>query len=359
MPGDPYWWTRASRLRQAVAMERTALLLYDDAMVDHQPGWGHPERPERLLAIEEALRADPVDGATWERPTPAPEEPVRAVHIDRHLGYLESLRGRSGMVDGDTTVSAGSIDAAWLAAGAAVRSVDAVLAGEYGSAFALVRPPGHHAEADRGMGFCLINNVAVAAEHARARGCERVLIVDWDVHHGNGTQHSFAERDDVLFFSVHRHPFYPGSGGSHFVGRGTGEGHNVNVPLSRHVGDAGYLSVFEEILVPVAQEYDPDLILVSAGFDAHHADPLGGMGVTDEGFAALCGVVLGLADRCCDGRVALTLEGGYDLEGLAGSVRACVEVLCGATAPSGFAGADEVDHALPGVREIQRRWWPV
>jgi acetoin utilization deacetylase AcuC-like enzyme len=235
------------------------------------------------------------------------------------------------------------------------------MADEFGAAFALVRPPGHHAEAGQGMGFCLFNNVAIAAEHAIAeRGCERVLIVDWDVHHGNGTQHSFDDREDVLFFSVHRHPFFPGTGTLRAVGRGAGEGRNLNVPLHRPMGDAEYVALFDELLVPVAEEFDPDLILVSAGFDAHANDPLGGMDVTEEGFAALCGTVRDIAGRCCDGRVALTLEGGYDLDGLARSVHACTEVLCGATPPGGFGAPDRAAvEVLSEVQALHRRWWPV
>ena len=342
-------------------MAPSTLLIYDDAMVDHRPGWGHPERPERLDAIVGLLRERPIPGARWERPPAADQEPVLRVHEERYVAYLESLRGRSAMVDGDTTVSKGSLPAAWLAAGAAVRAVEAVTGDEAGAAFALVRPPGHHAEADRGMGFCLFNNVAIATEHAlAARGCDRVLIVDWDVHHGNGTQHSFEDRDDVLYFSVHRHPYFPGTGSLRATGRGPGEGRNVNVPLHRPMGDAEYVAVFEELLVPVAQEFDPDLVLVSAGFDAHASDPLGGMDVTEEGFAALCGAVRGIADSCCGGRVALTLEGGYDLDGLARSVHACVEVLCGATPPGGFGRPDAAASQVLGeVQAIHRRWWPV
>ncbi len=341
-------------------MERTTLLLYDDAMVDHRPGWGHPERPERLDAIVGLLREQPIAGARWETPPVGDEEAARRVHEGRYVAYVESLRGRMAMVDGDTTVSEGSLPAAWLAVGAATRGVEAVLADEVGSAFALVRPPGHHAEADRGMGFCLFNNVAIAAEHALEKGCERVLIVDWDVHHGNGTQHSFEDRDDVLFFSVHRHPFYPGTGSLRVTGRGAGAGHNVNVPLHRPMGDAEYTAIFEEVLAPVAGEFDPDLVLVSAGFDAHARDPLGGMDVTEEGFAALCGQVRAVADACCDGRVVLTLEGGYDLGGLARSVHACVEVLCGATPPGGFGRPDAVASQVLGeVQALHRSWWPV
>ena len=342
-------------------MSSSTLLLYDDAMVDHRPGWGHPERPERLEAIVELLHDRPIEGVGWERPPIAEPESVSRVHQERYVRYLESMRGRRGMVDGDTTLSEGSLPAAWLAAGAATRAVDAVMEDEAGAAFALVRPPGHHAESDHGMGFCLFNNVAIAAEHAiAARGCQRVLIVDWDVHHCNGTQRSFEDREDVLVFSVHRHPFFPGTGSSRSVGRRGGEGRNVNVPLHRPMGDAEYAAIFDELLVPVGQEFDPDLVLVSAGFDAHASDPLGGMDVTEEGFAALCGAALGIARRCCGGRMALTLEGGYDLDGLARSVRACVEVLCGSTPPGGFGAPDRAAvQVLAEVQALHRRWWPV
>ncbi len=316
------------------AMARDVLLLVDDTMLGHDPGPHHPERPDRLRAIVAALRGSPVAGVRWVVPRPAPREAIERIHEPAYVDGIERLRGRSAALDLDTTVSPGSIPAALLAAGAAIDAVTAVTAGDARCAFALVRPPGHHAEAQRAMGFCLFNNIAIAAAHARAAlGCQRVLIVDWDVHHGNGTQHAFYDRSDVLYFSTHRSPFYPGTGGADEVGAGEGAGHTVNVPLGARCGDAEYAAIFDELLGPVADAYRPDLLLVSAGFDAHRDDPLGGMGVTAEGFAALCGRVRGITQRHAGDRLVLILEGGYDLGALAESVHACVEVLAGATCP--------------------------
>jgi acetoin utilization deacetylase AcuC-like enzyme len=211
------------------------------------------------------------------------------------------------------------------------------------------------------MGFCLFNNTAVAAAHARAAlGLQRVLIVDWDVHHGNGTQHVFEASRDVLYFSTHQYPFYPGTGAADEVGAGHGLGHTVNVPLPAGCGDAEYAAVFDAVLEPVAETYRPDLVLVSAGFDAHADDPLGDMGVSTAGFAALCHRVRAIARRHAGGRLALVLEGGYDLTALAGSVRACVEILAGAAPPPAPAGpAPAVAKVIDLVHAAQRGLWPL
>lgn len=252
----------------------------------------------------------------------------------------------------------GSTDASYLAAGAAIEAVTAVMQGAADNAFALVRPPGHHAEVDRAMGFCVFANVAIAAEHARQTlGAQRVLVVDWDVHHGNGTQHVFEARDDVLVFSAHQWPHYPGTGGQHEQGRGAGTGYTINAPLPAGLGDGDYASIFREVLRPVAESFRPDLVLVSAGFDAHRDDPLGGMAVTADGFAGLCGVVREIAGLSAGGKLVLVLEGGYDLAGLADSVHACVEVLAGATPPVAAAASAAGEAALRQTLATQRRHW--
>ncbi|MGM0576656.1 MAG: histone deacetylase family protein [Myxococcota bacterium] len=334
------------------------LLLFDDRMVDHDPGMGHPERPDRLRTLWTSLREDPVPGTRWVTPRPAQRAPLVRVHAESYVDAIDRLDGRSRRLDPDTIVSPATVAAAHLAAGATLDAVEAVIDGEADGAFALVRPPGHHAEHARAMGFCLFNNVAVAAEQAlREHGCERVLIVDWDVHHGNGTQHIFEHRRDVLYFSVHRHPFYPGSGGVTEVGTGAGEGYSVNVPFRGPARGADFLRAFREVLVPVAAEYRPDLVLVSAGFDAHQRDPLGGMRVTDEGYAALCGVVREIAQEHADGRVALALEGGYDLRGLRESVRACLQILRGDTPPEPRTTTPQGDADVQRAVEVLRRYW--
>ncbi len=350
-------------------MTAEVLLLSDPAMFEHDPGPGHPERPQRLVTVCDALRTQPVAGTRWAIPQPAPNPLLERVHAPVYVDHLDELRGTSARLDADTLVSPGSIAAARLAAGAAVDAVTAVIAGRARRAFALVRPPGHHAEVDRAMGFCLLNNIAVAAAHARADlGCRRVLIVDWDVHHGNGTQHAFFDRRDVLFFSTHRFPFWPGTGDLHEIGADAGIGFTVNVPLPAGCGDTEYRAVFDELLVPVADDFEPELILVSAGFDAHTRDPLGGMSMTTQGYRSLCGVVCELADRLCDGRLALILEGGYDLDALAGSVRACVEVLAGAASPESRAPPEpqevmgsegSAERVIGEVRRIHRGFWPL
>jgi len=312
----------------------TTLLLMDDAMIEHAPGPGHPERPDRLRAISKLIHETTIDATHIESPPTVTREAVERVHPAAYVDRIDGAEGQRVSLDPDTHLSEGSVRAARLAAGAAVRSVDAIMAGEVDNAFALVRPPGHHALPDRAMGFCVYNNVAIAAEHARAvHGLSRVLIVDWDVHHGNGTQDIFYGRDDVLFFSTHQFPFYPGSGAAREVGNASGNGFTVNVPFSAGATDADLRRSFTEVLEPIAESFEPELVLVSAGFDSHRRDPLGEMELSDEGFADLCDSVKSIATKHANGRLALLLEGGYDLEGLATSVVACTRVLAGETAP--------------------------
>lgn len=310
------------------------LLITDPVMLDHVNGPGHPERPERLAAVLANLEGHPVAGTRFVAPRLATPGELARVH-DR--GYIEALtrhRGRSVQLDGDTAMSPGSYDAALHAAGAAIQAVTSVVAGDARNAFALVRPPGHHAEAGRAMGFCLFNNVAVAIAHAReALGVGRVLHIDWDIHHGNGTQNAFYDRRDVLVIDAHRAPFYPGTGGLAEVGRGAGEGYTLNVPMPPGLGDSDYAHALRTLAVPVADAFRPELVFVSAGFDSHRDDPLGDQRVSHEGFAELCGIAQGIAEAYAGGRLVLCLEGGYDLVGLTQSVRACVEVLAGSTPP--------------------------
>lgn len=307
----------------------TTRIVSDPAYLQHIAGPMHPESPGRLRAIQGLLSSTPVQGVQHGVARPATRTELTRVHDDAHVAQVLALSGQHAQLDSDTAMSPGSADAALLAAGAAAELTLQVVSGELTNGFALVRPPGHHAERDRAMGFCLFNNVAVAAEAALAAGAQRVLVLDWDVHHGNGTQHTFAARRDVLFCSSHQYPFYPGTGAANEIGHGAGEGYTVNVPLPGGMNDADYGAVFHDVFLPRALAYRPDVILVSAGFDAHRADPLGGMDVTERGFAAMASAMKSLAEEVCGGKLVLLLEGGYDLDGLSQSVHACVEVLAG------------------------------
>jgi len=307
----------------------STLVITDKRFLDHDPGAGHPESPARLDAVLADLARAPVAGVSIEAPRFATDEEIESVHPATYRAALAALAGRRARLDPDTATSPGSWDAARLAAGAAVDAALATMNGRARNAFALVRPPGHHAEPDHAMGFCLLNNAAIAAEAARRAGAARVLIVDWDVHHGNGTQDIFAARDDVLYMSVHQFPFYPGTGAAREVGAGAGRGATVNCPLPGGQGDADYGAVFHDLFLPVARAFQPELVIVSAGFDAHARDPLADMRVSERGFAAMASLLAQLADEACGGRLALMLEGGYDLPALAASVRATLEVMTG------------------------------
>ncbi|KFA93345.1 histone deacetylase family protein [Archangium violaceum] len=336
------------------------LLLTDPLFLRHDPGPEHPECPERLSRILDLLNQEPIRGTERRAPRPATEEELAAVHTQRLRDSLRAMRGRHEVIDPDTLTSPDTYDAAVLAAGASVQAVEEVLAGRARNAFALVRPPGHHAEPDRAMGFCLFNNVAIAAEAARRQGAERVLIFDWDVHHGNGTQAAFWTRRDVLYMSVHQYPYYPDSGAPFEVGEGPGAGYTLNCGMEGGATDADYGAFFQDLFLPVAQAYKPDLVLVSAGFDAHHADPLADMRLTERGFAAMCTALRELAESTCQGRLVLMLEGGYSLEGLSESVHACVEVMAGERKDGFPMGVSrEAAAALQRSREALKPYWSV
>lgn len=307
----------------------TTLLLTSPRCLDHDMGDGHPERRQRLEAILAHLEHAGPPGLQWREPAPAPVEAVRANHSEKHLDLIRNLSatGRLHALTPDTCVGPATWDAALLASGGALTAVDAVLAGRADNAFCLHRPPGHHAEWDTAMGFCFFNHVAIAARHLRAQGVPRVAIVDWDVHHGNGTQSAFYHDPDVFFFSVHQFPHYPGTGQAHETGAGQGSGTTLNVPIGAGHGDDEYVVILEERLRPALEEFRPDFLLLSAGFDAHHRDPLGDMELTQTGFARLTGQVLGMARDLCGGRLVSLLEGGYDLEATAAAVQAHLEVL--------------------------------
>jgi len=293
--------------------------VYDPIYLEHDLP-SHPENARRLRCIISTLEDEGMLARLrFLEPRPATTEELQRVHAPAHLERVKRMaQAGGGYLDPDTYVSPRSFDAALMAAGGVVRAVEAVLAGEITNGFALVRPPGHHATATRAMGFCLFNNVAVAARAALVGGkVERIFIADFDVHHGNGTHDAFTDDPAVFYFSTHQYPYYPGTGPWSETGRGDGEGTVLNVPLPAQVGDAGYAQIFAELVWPLVERFRPDLILVSAGYDAHWSDPLAQMNLSLTGYAWLQRELVRMAGQLCDGRIVFTLEGGYQMDVLA------------------------------------------
>ena len=340
--------------------KRPTVGLYDDPVFrEHDAGAGHPERPERLDALREGLREAGLEREMTVRPVrPATREELERAHTARHVAVIAATDGQRHRFDADTAASPRSYAAAVRAAGAVVDAVDQVLDGTLDRAFCAVRPPGHHATGDRAMGFCLFNNVAVGAAHALARGLERVAVVDFDVHHGNGTQEIFWRDPRVLYVSSHQYPFYPGTGGASEVGEGEGRGFTVNLPMAAGLGDGEYARAYREIVEPIGRAFDPQLVLVSAGFDAHADDPLAGMRLTPVGFAELAGVCVALAGGAGQGRVVTVLEGGYSLEGIAASAAAVTaRLLDRPSSPLAAETRPGFDRLLEAWRAAQSPFW--
>ena len=340
----------------------------DERYTRHVMPGEHPERPARIRCLLENRGMFQLDNVLrLESARRAGRDDLLRVHDAADIDRVAATAGRQyAMLNPDTHTSRLSYETALYAAGGLLDTVDAVMDGRVNNGFAMVRPPGHHAEADRAMGFCLFNNVAIAARYLLEKyGLERVLVVDWDVHHGNGTQRSFYDDKRVLYVSTHQYPCYPGTGPARETGSGDGVGYTVNIPLPPGCGDAEYVAAFDRIVCPVARAYKPQFVLVSAGFDAHSDDPLAGMDVTESGYARLASAVLEIADQSACGRVVAVLEGGYNLEALAGSVSAVVFTLGnGGRGGGGYPaieplGGIETDRLLGPVVRIVSGFWPL
>jgi acetoin utilization deacetylase AcuC-like enzyme len=338
------------------------LVLHTDRFGEHTPPPGHPERAERDAVMHVVAQEWARRGAVLEEPGPATVEQILRVHSDRFVERLEAAAGRAAMLDPDTFTSPESWDVTRLAAGAAAAAVDAVLDGKARRAMALVRPPGHHSGRDLARGFCLVNSVAVAAARALDRGIPRVAIIDFDVHHGNGTQEIFEADPRVLVVSTHQWPLYPGTGTAGEAGTGEGLGFTVNVPIERGATDADYDAIFGDLVIPITRQFEPGILLVSAGFDAHEQDPLGGMRLSAGGFARITQRITAAADACCAGRAVFVTEGGYDLAAFAASLDATLGALEAGPAPlEALAGPDGAPTrgraAIGRAYAVQAQYW--
>ena len=341
-------------------------IVRDPRYLQHITSEYHPENHRRLEVIYEMLNDEDMLGKYEDiQPRLATEEELELIHVPEYISRVAATEGISHvMLDPDTQTSPKSYEAARLAVGGVLESIDGIMAGDIQNGFALVRPPGHHAESDRGMGFCLFNNVAVGAQYAITKhSLDRILIVDWDLHHGNGTQNTFYNTPNVLYFSTHQFPYYPGTGSLSETGSGNGQGFTVNVPLSGGQGDEDYAQIFKKILHPICCQYKPQFIIVSAGFDTYFQDPLGSMKITPRGFAELTQSLLEISHINCADRILFVLEGGYHLDGLRESVKVVLKQLMGESSlsttetPEKPHGSQYIDSLIHRVADVQKEFW--
>jgi acetoin utilization deacetylase AcuC-like enzyme len=337
------------------------VLISSPRFADHLTPPGHPERVERAEVMQAVVAEWRQHGGSVREPRAASRAELLRVHSEHHLATIDRTAGRSSSLDPDTFASPQSRDVAMVAAGAALVGVETIVESKATRAFALVRPPGHHAERDRAMGFCLYNNVAAAASHALALGMKRVVVMDYDVHHGNGTQWIFYEDPRVLYISTHQYPFYPGTGAAEDVGRGKGLGYTVNVPLEAGATDDDYREVFKAVVTPVIDQFKPELVMISAGFDAHERDPLARMRLSTAGYASMTASLSEAADKHCHGRIVAVTEGGYDLAALKACLQTTLAVLDGSAVDSSAETApgptSRSRSAIAAVRAVHARFW--
>jgi len=302
-------------------------IAYHEKFIEHNLGVLHPERPRRLVEIVSLLRKELYDKLDFIEPKEADEKDLLKVHSKDYIDLVKRLSERGGLIDLDTPVPKGTFEIAKLAVGAGIRVVSEIHKESYKADFALVRPPGHHAGKDFGGGFCYFNNIAIAVRYLQSRGIKKCAILDWDAHHGNGTQDIFYDDPTVLYFSTHQSPLYPGTGKIDEIGINEGEGYNINFPLKAGTTGKSFEFILDEIFIPVVREFEPDFVLVSAGYDAYFRDPLTNLNFTVETYANATRKVKELSEEICEGRLAFFLEGGYELKGLSYSVLATVSTL--------------------------------
>tara|TARA_Y100000588_G_C14258928_1_gene926732 strand:+ start:479 stop:1504 length:1026 start_codon:yes stop_codon:yes gene_type:complete len=336
-----------------------AHLIWSQRFLKHVPPVGHPEQVARASVMQKVAEGWISDGGSASEPNQGAAEHILRVHSRQHFENIEKTAGSNFRFDQDTYASPESSLVAKLAVGASIDAVDYALSGK--PAVAFVRPPGHHAEQDRAMGFCFYNNIAIAASYALSSGRKKIAIVDYDVHHGNGTQWMFYDDPRVLYISIHQYPFYPGTGAADDVGRNDGAGFTVNIPLAAGAGDADYMLLLNRLVIPILRQFNPDLLLLSSGYDAHVDDPLGGMNLSTRGFAEIMRKLREVSDECCEGRIITVTEGGYNLGVLEECLAVTLEIMAGVTFDSfeGNRKAEELaETSLDKVLSAQSSFWP-